>query len=220
MKYLILLLGLGTISLSTFSQIKINPNNAVRIGDFNNVGAQTVPLQITHDTYFQCLPSESGVKIRGYAIGSDYVPMFRPQWNNTFFMGASDRMLWNTYSHNIYYNNLWQLSDSTLKRNIDTLSKGLAEIKRLRPVVYDIELPNDSTPASRIKEMKEQGKDNMGLIAQEFQLVFPKLVQLDTVNNKYLVNYTGLIPVLVKAMQEQQAKIDELEIEINALKNK
>lgn len=216
----ILALGIFILASNIISaQIRVNTNNTVRIGDIiSNVGTQTVDLQITDDVYFQCLPATSGVKIQSHAIGSTNVPMFRPQWNNTFYMGASDRKLWRVYTENMHYTNSYQLSDSSLKKNIDTLRMGIADIKKLKPVKYDIEAPNDSTPAARKQKIKERGKDNMGFLAQEMKQVFPNLVELNEEDGNYMVNYVGLIPVLVRAMQEQQATIEELQEEIDKLK--
>jgi hypothetical protein len=51
----------------------------------------------------------------------------------------------------------------------------------------------------------------IGLLAQEVQSVFPELVK--TANNSdgtLSLNYQGMIPVLLNAIKEQQAQIDEL----------
>ena len=49
-----------------------------------------------------------------------------------------------------------------------------------------------------------------GFIAQEVKELFPELVEQDT-EGIYAVNYTGLIPVLVEAIKELQAKVEALE---------
>ena len=52
-------------------------------------------------------------------------------------------------------------------------------------------------------------KENLGLIAQEVQMIFPELVE--TNNNGILgVRYTELVPVLIKAVQELKAEIETL----------
>lgn len=60
-------------------------------------------------------------------------------------------------------------------------------------------------------------KENLGLIAQEVEKAFPQLIDKNKVNEQegdeteYLgVRYTELIPVLVKAIQELNLKIEEL----------
>ena len=49
-----------------------------------------------------------------------------------------------------------------------------------------------------------------GVLAQEVRQVLPHLVKEDD-NGLLSVNYSGLIPVLIEAIKEQQKRIDELE---------
>jgi len=49
----------------------------------------------------------------------------------------------------------------------------------------------------------------IGLIAQDVEAVFPDLVATDSLGIKNL-NYVGLIPVLIESIKEQQQKIDSL----------
>jgi hypothetical protein len=66
----------------------------------------------------------------------------------------------------------------------------------------------------------ETNKENLGLIAQDVEAVFPQVIEKNKLNSgvdeqndhtEYLgVKYTELIPVLVKAIQELKAEIDEL----------
>ena len=58
--------------------------------------------------------------------------------------------------------------------------------------------------------MKKDGKQKIGVLAQDIQKVFPELVSED--DNKMLaVNYQGLVPVLINAINEQDDKISRLE---------
>jgi hypothetical protein len=80
------------------------------------------------------------------------------------------------------------------------------------------------------KSDKEK-KENLGLIAQDVEKVFPQVVdkytlpvKLDDENpdeTEYLgVRYTEMIPVLVKAIQELKAENDALKTRIETLENK
>jgi hypothetical protein len=102
------------------------------------------------------------------------------------------------------------ISDERLKENVRELDYGLNEILTLQPRKFD---------------WKEgQGldkKDDVGFIAQEFETVFPNSVGLskagaDGIEYKN-INHSELIPTLVKAIQEQQAMIDELKAKVAAL---
>ncbi len=59
------------------------------------------------------------------------------------------------------------------------------------------------------KEDKEKRR-MLGFSAQELQSVIPELVLKDE-NDMLAVDYTGMIPYLVEAIKEQQARINELE---------
>jgi len=50
---------------------------------------------------------------------------------------------------------------------------------------------------------------HIGLIAQEVEKVFPELVSESSIDGMKGVNYTELIPVLIKAIQELKAKLDK-----------
>ena len=59
---------------------------------------------------------------------------------------------------------------------------------------------------------------HLGLIAQEVEAVFPEIVSESSITGMKGVNYVELIPVLVKAIQEQQSQIEILKAEIQTLK--
>jgi hypothetical protein len=91
-------------------------------------------------------------------------------------------------------------SDARLKSNIVNLSQGLSKIMQLNPVNYDKKEALDS--ATTVNEN--------GFIAQELQKIMPELVSEGKDKDKLLsVNYTAIIPVLTKAVQEQQVIIEE-----------
>ena len=55
-----------------------------------------------------------------------------------------------------------------------------------------------------------KGKQQIGVLAQEIKEVFPELVSEDD-NEMLAVNYQGLVPVLINALKEQDAKLNEQE---------
>lgn len=91
---------------------------------------------------------------------------------------------------------LTQSSDRRLKQDINELDYGLSEVMKLKPVSY---LWN---------KHPDQPK-SLGLIAQEVQPIINEIVhKAEDKNNILSVSYTELIPVLIKAIQEQQAIIE------------
>jgi hypothetical protein len=91
-------------------------------------------------------------------------------------------------------------SDARLKENIQDLNYGLGEIMKLRPVSY-----NWKTGAKYTK---------LGLIAQETEKIIPEVVSKPEEKDGYYgLMYSDLIPVLIKATQELNAKVEALERE-------
>jgi hypothetical protein len=106
------------------------------------------------------------------------------------------------------------ISDQRFKENVSDLDVGLDAVLALKPRKFDW------------KEGK--GKDikgDRGFIAQEFEQVFPDLVDewrdpAPEGEEPYKSVRQDLIPVLVKAIQEQQAMIKSLEAKVAALESK
>ncbi|WP_179320301.1 tail fiber domain-containing protein [Winogradskyella helgolandensis] len=111
-------------------------------------------------------------------------------------------------------------SDRRLKKDITPLPYGLETILELNPVEYNW-------------KNREQDHKSLGLIAQEVQPILENIVHIADDEDKTLsVSYTELIPVLIKAIKEQQeiidaqsktintqdSKIDTLTAELNQLK--
>ena len=94
----------------------------------------------------------------------------------------------------------YRLSDRRQKENIKTLEYGLDEILRLNPVTHTW-LYSDAT------------KPSIGLIAQEVEEVISELVNttMDGEREAKALDYNGLIPVLIKSIQELNKKIEILE---------
>jgi len=97
-----------------------------------------------------------------------------------------------------------QTSDARLKKNISTLTSGLATINRLRGVRYNWK--DDSKPENKI-----------GFIAQEVEEVLPELVHTKADGFK-AVNYAEMTAVLVEAVKELTQQIEDLKKENTSLK--
>ena len=86
-------------------------------------------------------------------------------------------------------------SDARLKANIVSLGSTLAKLLLIDGKTYT---------------MKKDGKQKIGVLAQDIQKVFPELVTTDD-KDMLAVNYQGLVPVLINALKEQNDKISRLE---------
>ncbi len=101
-------------------------------------------------------------------------------------------------------------SDARLKRNIQPLTNALDVVQQLRPVSYEKRADLQSNDYS----MKQ-----MGFIAQELESVLPNSVQTDkSADAIKSVDYISIIPVLTKALQEQQQTINKQQAEIDELR--
>jgi hypothetical protein len=86
-------------------------------------------------------------------------------------------------------------SDRRLKSNITSLGSTLSKLLLIDGKSYT---------------MKKGGKQKIGVLAQDVQDVFPELVTKDT-NEILAVNYQGLIPVLINALNEQQKELKTIQ---------
>ena len=108
-------------------------------------------------------------------------------------------------------------SDVKLKENIVDANPQLEKIKQLQVRNFNLKAEPD--------------KKLIGLVAQEAETIFPKLIDEteDTENDENgaivktgettkSIKYSVFVPVLIKAIQEQQTQIEALQSEINTLK--
>lgn len=96
-------------------------------------------------------------------------------------------------------------SDRRLKKDIEELSYGLNEVLQLRPKQY-------------YWKNREQNKKSLGLIAQEVEPIISEVVKTQDDELQTLgVSYSELIPILIKAIQEQQSIINNQVSEIEKL---
>lgn len=102
-------------------------------------------------------------------------------------------------------------SDARIKENVADIDSCLDVVKSLRPVTYQYK-------ESYSKDRSVQP----GFIAQELQTVMAGKNYLDGVvqqgKRQLNVAYQNIIPILTKAIQEQQEQIEQLKAEVAALK--
>ena len=97
--------------------------------------------------------------------------------------------------------NVTAYSDARLKTNVNTINDALSIVGKLRGVSFD---------------WKESGKPSIGVIAQEVEKVLPELVLtqqvLDPTGEKEVksVDYGKIVGVLINAINELKAEVDEL----------
>jgi hypothetical protein len=103
-------------------------------------------------------------------------------------------------------------SDSIIKRNIETLSPGaLQKVLNLRPISFEYK--------NETKALAKNNLKKIGLVAQEVEVIVPEAVSFSEIGGIKMLDYDMLIPVLIKAIQEQQSTIENLKTEITKLKS-
>jgi hypothetical protein len=96
-------------------------------------------------------------------------------------------------------------SDERLKNIIEEIPQALTKIAAIRAVRFSWKADEENTP-------------KVGVIAQDVQAVLPEVVDDDT--DFMQVRYSELVPLCIKAIQEQQAIIETLTNRITALEAK
>jgi hypothetical protein len=102
-------------------------------------------------------------------------------------------------------------SDKRYKEGIQDLKNSTDLLSSIRPVAYNFR--TEEFPQGQFDD-----KLHYGIIAQELETVLPNLVYTDLEGYKG-INYTELIPLLIKSNQEQQALIETQQKQINQLIN-
>jgi len=91
-------------------------------------------------------------------------------------------------------------SDEQLKENISTIQNPIDKVNALRGVDFN---------------WKENGKKQIGVIAQEVEKILPELVEMRPDGYKG-VHYDNIIGLLIESIKEQQKQINELKEKIDA----
>jgi len=118
-------------------------------------------------------------------------------------------------SGNIYCTGSYFPSDEKLKESIQPLQNALDKVMKLdiKTYYFKQEFPDMNLPASR----------QYGFTAQNLESEFPELVKVNPIKGREqpvefkAVNYLGMIPVLAKAIQEQQKQIKAKDVMIDSL---
>ena len=112
-------------------------------------------------------------------------------------------------------------NSATLYRNSDgvlsTTSSDINKKHNVKPLIYGLNTINQLNPVNFQWNVDESS--DIGFIAQDIQNIIPESIETDW-NSDLIFKYEKLIPILTKAIQEQQALIKALEQRIINLENK
>ena len=228
-----LVLGLCSIS-ATQAQMRVYNKNLVKFGDVNtsptlskgveinmsnflfngekaqfNFNGDILEIKGNFGSSLASMPSDSP-NIVGPI--SDNATIFISAPNNRLSIGKTAQMLHSIYAKTVNYVTLTQISDRRYKTNIEDLAPAMDKIMHLRPVKFDYLEEQDGERSTDPRQL-----NRTGLIAQELLEVVPEAVYYMETDDIYTVDYTVLIPFLIKTVQEQQVQIEALRSDIQTL---
>jgi hypothetical protein len=198
--------------LRTAEKMRLDANGNLLVGTTSQIGSGKVSI-VANDA----------IAIKGVSgIGSGSIKFYRADnsaksWSietdgDTFYIADAD---FSRYAYAPQNFTAWSFgSDRRIKKDIVDLEYGLEAVLNMQPRRYTF-IDNETS--------------DIGFIAQELKECIPEAVQgseiefddADTrqerVKKTMGVSKETLIPVLVKAIQEQQAMIDELKAKVAAL---
>ena len=130
-----------------------------------------------------------------------------------------ERVRIHTSGQNYVWGGWYDPSDKRIKSDITEINYGLNEIMKIKPVKY---LLHDPKGFEYIPEkLSKNGKPDIGIIAQDLYNIIPEAVYKPKNEIELCgINYDKLIPVIIKAIQEQQQLIEILQNQINELNKK
>ena len=97
----------------------------------------------------------------------------------------------------IFNNDVTAFSDERLKENIETIPNALSKVCQMRGVTFN--------------RTDFDGEKQMGVIAQEVEKIIPEVVKEDDSEDKIKsVAYGNMVGVLIEAIKDLKAEVDEL----------
>ena len=201
--------GIGTVSPGARLHV-VSGSSGYTGGNFPGI-----TLEGSGNTYFNLLSPNNNETAVLFGKASD-AAAGGIVYNNTANLNSLDFRTNGNITRMLIYSNgnawlqgtLTQNSDVRLKKDIIPLQNSLQKIIQLNGYTY---------------HWKNETLDNnlqTGVLAQEVQKLFPELVA-ENKDGILAVNYSGLIPVMIESIKEQQQQIDELKkLVTQLLKNK
>ena len=164
----------------------------------------TTGLVTTIPTYINTLFGSTYIKGAGVDVPNNFLQI--DIWPAGTRLASHNNVivLYNTQTNtfnDLQVGNVYNYSDARAKANAQELKYGLTTLNSLKPASYKF-----------IKASENERKGNkteIGLLAQDVEKIIPKVVITDA-DGKKLINYTSLIPVLIKSIQELKAEVEAL----------
>jgi hypothetical protein len=192
--------GINTVAPAELLEVRNSGDVRIRVTSTDNVtaaidlvrsGTSSTDWRIANDGNLKLFSGANidASVVEEYSFGTG---IFRPSLDNSKQLGSNSNRWISVHA----VNGTIQTSDRRLKKDIETLSYGLEQLNQLQPVTYRWKDGNDKAV-------------HVGLIAQEVQKIIPEAVDSSDPDRLGL-NYSELVPVLIKAIQELSARVNVL----------
>jgi len=183
-------------SLSITGSINVNGNVTASNSTFDTVAATNngngTNFKVGDDAWIGDVNAANTIRVKGQ---QDATAGYITFGNQTAALGLTNSSTLTWGAAFTATGNVTAYSDARVKTNIKTIDNALSKVLALRGVTYN---------RTDLEDKSEQ----IGVIAQEIKEVLPQVVQ--ETDGRYSVAYGNIVGVLIEAIKEQQAQIEEL----------
>ena len=182
----------GTLAWSTAGseRMRIDSSGNLLVGTTSQIGSGRVNVLATSAT--------NGIICQQVNNGNTVFSGFNAAGSTTFYVVGGGQIYSTSTS-------IAAISDQSQKENVVDIPYGLTTIQQLRPVKFDFK-----------KGCASEEKDLLGFIAQEVENVIPELVKPFGEDGLLGLKMGDMLPVLVKAIQELNATITDLQAKLKS----
>lgn len=157
----------------------------------------------------QVTGTQKGAGVYGMDSSAPLLPIISGQYAGLF--NGETKVLGDFTATNVYTS-----SDVRLKDNISDISEGesatsLDKLMNVNVIKYNLKEEAFGSDSCNKSEKVEKATSlvHFGVSAQELQEIYPNLVK-DGQDGYLAVNYTELVPVLIRSIQELKQELDEM----------
>jgi len=190
------------VSFNGTSNITIADSTKLPLAGGSLSGALKVVVNTAGSNYgdgqLELRNSDGGHVSMGFHRGGYTACQLRHSGNGLILSGTGQ-----TTAADLYvYGNVTAYSDERLKTDIETIPEALAKVEQMNGVTF-------------AKTNEEEARRHTGVIAQEVLAVLPEAVHMGD-DGFYSVAYGNLVGLLVEAIKELKAEVDELKLKVAA----
>ena len=195
------------IATTNLERLRIEADGTVKLSQGNAmIGASAYPANVASGLYVLNGVSAGGFRSHAGSAGAFTADAWNLHWN------GANMALW-VGTTNV--GNLTITSDYRIKRDVQPMPSGaLARVARLRPITYR------HTDFKALNFKAADDREREGFLAHELAEVVPSAVdgEKDEVNRIQTLRLDAVVALLTKALQEQQAQIEDITQKLNGLR--